>query len=182
MEIATTSFSSVHGPGCSCPACSGLGTSSSRYAHTTPRRLSPGEELSAEDHAMVRELATTDRNVRAHEQAHLSAAGGLAMGGASFQMVTGQDGQRYAVAGEVRIDVSPAHSPEETIRKARIIQAAALAPVDPSGADRAIAAQARAMEQQAQAELAQQTPGQRQLGATYRVEEDTPSSVFQAAA
>ncbi len=64
------------------------------------------------------------------------------------------------------VDVSPGRTPEETIRKARIIQAAALAPSQPSGQDIAVAAQARAMEAQAQAEIsARGSKGQQVAGA-----------------
>ncbi len=104
----------------------------------------------------IQELAETDRHVRAHEQAHLAAAGGLASGGASFEYQRGPDNQQYAVGGEVSIDVSPGRTPQETIAKAARIRAAALAPADPSGQDRAVAAAATAMATQASAELAKQ--------------------------
>lgn len=45
--------------------------------------------------------------MRAHEQAHKTAAGGLAQGGATFEYQTGPDGKQYAVSGEVKIDTSP---------------------------------------------------------------------------
>jgi hypothetical protein len=110
------------------------------------------DELSPEEKQQVQELRQIDAKVRAHEQAHLAAAAGLAMGGANFQTTRGPDGKQYAVAGEVSIDVSPAQSPEQTIDKARRIQAAALAPADPSPQDRAVAAAAAQMAAQARAE------------------------------
>ena len=117
--------------------------------------IAPGG-LTAEEQAVVAELRQTDRQVRAHEQAHLVAAGGLARG-VSFTYVTGPDGQRYAVGGEVSIDTSPAGGdPEATIRKAQQIRAAANAPANPSSQDRQVAAQAGQMEQAARVELAQQ--------------------------
>ena len=104
----------------------------------------------------VRELQQTDRKVRSHEQAHLAAAGGLA-GGVSFTFVTGPDGQRYAVGGEVSIDTSPVDGdPEATIQKARQIQAAANAPAEPSSQDRSVAAKASQLEQAARLELIQE--------------------------
>lgn len=107
--------------------------------------------------AQIAQLAKTDREVRAHEQAHLAASGGHATSGASYQYTTGPDGKRYAVAGEVGIDTSTVPgNPEATIRKAQIIQAAASAPSDPSGQDRAVAAQAAQMEAKARLELARQ--------------------------
>ena len=100
------------------------------------------------------ELAQTDRQVRAHEQAHLAAAAGLARG-VSFTFVTGPDGKQYAVGGEVSIDTSPVSGdPQATIQKAQQIRAAANAPSNPSGQDRAVAAQASQMEQAARQELA----------------------------
>lgn len=107
----------------------------------------------AQQQKQIDELKKTDRQVRAHEQAHLAAAGGIAMGGATFSYRRGPDGQQYAVGGEVRIDVSPGKTPEETILKAERIKAAALAPADPSGQDRSVASQASQMASDAQIEL-----------------------------
>ncbi len=111
----------------------------------------PGE-LSADDRQVVADLQARDREVRQHEQAHLAAAGGLAMSAARFSYERGPDGQNYAVGGEVSIDVSPGRTPEETIAKAEQIRAAALAPAQPSGQDRAVAAAAASMAQQARLE------------------------------
>ena len=82
-----------------------------------------------------------DREVKAHEQAHAAIGGALA-GSPSYSYQTGPDGKRYAVGGEVPIDVSIEADPEETIRKMQIVQAAALAPAEPSSQDRKVAAQA----------------------------------------
>jgi hypothetical protein len=98
-------------------------------------------------------LAARDREVRAHEQAH-KLVGGRYAGSPSYTYETGPDNRRYAVAGEVPIDVAPVPGdPEETIAKMRIVAAAALAPAKPSAQDRAVAALARAQQMQAQAEL-----------------------------
>lgn len=112
-------------------------------------------ELTVEELALISKLKARDTAVRQHEQAHLAAAGGLAVSGASYTYQRGPNGVNYAIGGEVRIDTSPGRTPEDTIARARTIAAAALAPADPSGADRAIAAQAAQLEQQARAELAQ---------------------------
>ncbi|MDR1830689.1 MAG: hypothetical protein LBQ76_07970 [Candidatus Fibromonas sp.] len=112
------------------------------------------EELSEEDQRKVDELEKIDRKVRTHEQAHLSAAGGYARGGANYSFVTGPDGKRYANAGHVNIDTSPENTPEATIRKAETVRKAALAPADPSPSDKQIAADAAKMAQNAQRELA----------------------------
>lgn len=113
-------------------------------------------ELSQEEASAVRQLKARDTQVRAHEAAHQAAAGGLAVSGASFSFQRGPDGVNYAIGGEVSIDVSPGRTPSETIGRARTIQAAALAPADPSGQDLAVAAQAQQMAQEARAELTRQ--------------------------
>ena len=116
-----------------------------------------GTELNEEQQAKVDQLKQRDSEVRAHEQAHIAAAGGYATSGASYSYQTGPDGKRYAVGGEVGIDVSAIDGdPEATIRKMQQVQAAAMAPADPSSQDRAVAAQATAVIRQAQAELNQQ--------------------------
>ncbi len=115
-----------------------------------------GGQLSEEEQKEVRKLKDKDRRVRAHEQAHLSAAGGLARSGAKFEYQTGPDGQRYAVGGEVSIDTSAVEGdPQATLRKAERIRRAALAPADPSAQDRAVAAEAAAMAAEAQQDLGQ---------------------------
>jgi hypothetical protein len=118
-------------------------------------------QLRAEKLAVLTQLATTDRHVRAHEQAHLAAAGAYATGGPSYSYIVGPDGQRYAVGGEVSLDTGPDPAgPEATVQKAKIIQAAANAPADPSTQDRAVAAQAAQMEASAEAQIfAQQQRG-----------------------
>jgi len=112
-------------------------------------------ELSEEDQRKVEELKKIDKRVHVHEQAHLSAAGGYARGGANYDYVTGPDGNRYANAGHVNLDTSKERTPEATIRKADIIKKAALAPADPSPADKEIAANASEMAAEARKEMAQ---------------------------
>lgn len=110
--------------------------------------------LSAQQLKDLRQLQAIDKRVRAHEQAHVNAATGLLTSGASFTTRRGVDGQQYAVAGDVSIDTAKvAGDPQATILKARQIQRAAQAPVDPSAQDRAVAANAYALEQQAIVEL-----------------------------
>ena len=111
-------------------------------------------DLSEEDQRRRDELAATDQAVRAHEQAHV-AAGGPYAGTPSYEYEVGPDGRRYAVGGEVPIDAAPVSGdPEATIFKMRIVEAAALAPPEPSAQDRAVAAIARARGLEATAELA----------------------------
>jgi hypothetical protein len=109
--------------------------------------------LTQEQQQQLRELKARDREVRTHEQAHLSAAGQYAAGSASFTYQLGPDGSRYAVGGEVPIDISKEATPEATLQKMAAIRSAALAPAEPSAADRQIAAQAALTASQAQQDL-----------------------------
>lgn len=114
---------------------------------------STGEPLKPEEISQLRELQQVDQKVRAHEQAHMGAAGGLASSGISLSMVKGPDGQNYAVGGEVSIDTSSASTPRETLSKMMKVRAAALAPSDPSAQDRKVAASASVSMGEARAEL-----------------------------
>lgn len=120
------------------------------------RAPAAGQALSPEAQREVERLKARDREVRAHEAAHIAAGAGLIRSGASFEYDTGPDGKRYAVGGEVTIDTSPGRTPEETIDKAERIRRAALAPVDPSPQDYRVAAQAAQMAAEARLELARQ--------------------------
>jgi hypothetical protein len=116
-------------------------------------------QLSDEEKNEVRELQARDREVRAHEQAHLSAGGQFITHGATYSYQQGPDGQRYATGGEVGIDTSPVQGdPEATIRKMQAVRAAALAPANPSGQDQQVAAQAGQQAAQAQAEMRSEKP------------------------
>ena len=112
------------------------------------------ESLTTAEQRLVEELRARDREVRAHERAHLAAAGGFAQGGPSYTYQVGPDGRRYAVGGEVPIDISEVPgNPRATIQKAMTIRRAALAPAQPSGADRAVAARATHMVLEAQQDV-----------------------------
>jgi hypothetical protein len=117
-----------------------------------PPRLD-GRELTASEQARLGELKKIDRVVRAHEQAHMAAAGGLVRRGISLSYEKGPDGRRYAVAGEVSIDTAPESDPAATIAKMRSVRAAALAPADPSPQDRNVAAAATVKMTDAMAQL-----------------------------
>jgi hypothetical protein len=102
-------------------------------------------------------LKQRDREVRAHEQAHVIAGGGLVRGGANFGYATGPDGKLYAVSGEVSIDSSAIpEDPAATIRKMNQVIKAALAPAQPSGQDRSVASSAAKTQMSAQTALTQQ--------------------------
>lgn len=125
-------------------------------------------QLSDAEEAQLAKLQARDRQVRQHEMAHLAVSGGLATSGASYTYQKGPDGVNYAVGGEVSIDTSPGRTPEDMIARARQIQAAALAPADPSGQDRAVAAQAQHMEIEARAQLAAQASSTTTVKSTER--------------
>ncbi len=110
-------------------------------------------DLSPEEQKMVQQLKQRDSEVKAHEMAHLAVAGQYARGGASYTYQQGPDGRRYAIGGEVPIDLSAEKTPEETINKMRVIKRAAMAPAEPSSADRSVAASATALESQARQEV-----------------------------
>ncbi|MFH1216624.1 MAG: putative metalloprotease CJM1_0395 family protein [Pseudomonadota bacterium] len=119
----------------------------------TQPKGSDGESLDPEEVALLMELKKADGAVRAHEQAHLAAAGGLAKGGANFAYRKGPDGRNYAVAGEVSIDTSKGSTPSETISRMDRVRAAALAPADPSPQDRKVAQSASMVKSEAVNEL-----------------------------
>lgn len=129
------------------------------------------EKVEQQELEQTRELAQRDREVRTHEQTHAS-IGGQYASAPSYTYERGPDGRLYAVAGEVKIDTSPVpNDPEATIEKAEIIQRAALSVAEPSGADRAVAAEARVMAVEARAELAKQ----KEMEAQERAEEASSS-------
>ncbi len=151
--------------------------SSSSHAETSQdhskQKNAQGQELSEEEIREVREMAARDREVRAHEMAHLAAAGQYAQGGIKLDMQRGPDGRSYAVGGEVGIDTSPvANDPEATLAKAQQIRAAAMAPAEPSSQDRRIAAEATQMAAQARAEIMSEKTGGEKASPTVAYGED----------
>lgn len=105
----------------------------------------------------VKDLEKREKEVKAHEQAHLAAGGGVVQGGAKYSYEAGPDGKRYVNGGEVQVSVSvDSANPARTLQQAQKAQQAALAPADPSPQDRAAAAQAAQMAAQASQELAKQ--------------------------
>lgn len=131
------------------------------------RMARPKRELSIRPDGadkVVQQLQVRDREVRAHEAAHQS-AGGSVTGGAKFTFVVGPDGRRYAVGGEVSIDVSAVPGePEATIQKMQTVIRAALAPANPSSTDQAVAATARATAASAQQQLSTERAEERREG------------------
>ncbi|MBQ4834337.1 catalase [Pseudoalteromonas sp. MMG010] len=111
------------------------------------------EQVLAQEQEEISELKARDTEVRIHEQAHAS-VGGQYAGSPSYGYERGPDGNNYAVSGEVQIDVSEIPGdPQATIDKMQTVRSAALAPAEPSSADRSIAADATQKMAAAQAEL-----------------------------
>ncbi len=103
---------------------------------------SSNKELTPQEEQEVAELKITDAEVKAHEQAHKAAAGGLRTSAPNYEYETGPDGKKYAVAGDVNISYQHSQDPEVNLRNAQQLKASALAPADPSAQDRKVAAQA----------------------------------------
>lgn len=114
----------------------------------------PGAEMNLAEKRVIEQLKARDAEVRAHEHAHMAAAGGVATSGPNYVYVRGPDGRLYAVGGEVSITSAPVPgNPEKTIEKAKKIRRAALAPANPSPQDMRVAAAATRLERQARSEL-----------------------------
>jgi hypothetical protein len=115
------------------------------------------KELTEGETREVEKLKERDRDVRAHEMAHMAVGGSLVSGGAHYEYEVGPDGNAYAVGGEVSIAMSDGNTPEQTVQKMQQVEAAALAPADPSPQDRAVAAAAAQRAQAARAEMAKES-------------------------
>jgi len=129
---------------------------------TTPsqnQQTSGENATSPEEQRIIKELEARDLEVRAHEQAH-ALVGGRYTGSPSYSYETGPDGKRYAVEGEVSVDLSKPKSAEETIAKMRKVYKAALAPANPSAQDLRVAAEASRAIADAQTDLLKQRTAQ----------------------
>ncbi len=105
----------------------------------------------------IRQLQNRDQEVRSHERAH-DAVGGAYTGAPSYSFQVGPDGNKYAVSGEVSVDLSPIQGdPRATIAKMQKVRSAALAPANPSVQDTRVASSAQSIISQAQKQLAQQS-------------------------
>lgn len=113
------------------------------------------QEAIEQQKAQVEALKSRDIEVKAHEHAHATVGGQYAQS-PSFKYQKGADGQRYAIDGEVQIDVSAVPGdPQATINKMKQVYAAAMAPVDPSSADIRVATEALKKMEEAKALLAE---------------------------
>ena len=96
-----------------------------------------------------------DQSVRSHERLHQMTLGPYAASGVLLETRRGPDGERYAVGGRIKADLSPVPgNPEATLRKANAVRRAALAPASPSAADMRVAAEAYRLAQSARDDLA----------------------------
>lgn len=143
--------------------------SKNRESDRTEETTENSQGLSGDELKGLTELKARDREVRTHEAAH-QAVGGQYAGAMSLTYQRGPDGAQYAVGGEVSIDLSPVQGdPQVTIQKMQTVRAAAMAPAEPSGQDRAVAAQAMQIMLQAQSELAAESgPWSRAASDAYR--------------
>jgi len=106
------------------------------------------DALTQDEKRAVKELSSRDSEVKAHEAAHQAAGGGMT-GAASYTYQQGPDGKMYAIGGEVSIATSSGSTPQETVKKARQIAAAAMAAGSPSPQDFSVASSAKMMEMKA---------------------------------
>lgn len=142
--------------------------------------LSSAEERAVDlqqqnDRRVIEKLASRDREVRAHEQAH-AAVGGQYAGAANYSYQRGPDGINYAVGGEVPISLSSGNGdPRQVLASAEQVRRAALAPAEPSAQDRSVAAAATVVATQARIDLAELAAKELQLEAETLVEEGNDS-------
>ena len=128
-------------------------SSSTEESDSDTKKIS-AQQVFAEQR-VLQKLKIRDREVRAHELAHMAVGGQYITSGAQFSYEKGPDGKLYAVAGEVGIDTAKVPGdPRATLLKAQVVARAALAPANPSAQDRNVAAQAAVLIQQARIDLA----------------------------
>ncbi len=111
------------------------------------------QQLTVAEEKIVQQLKVRDQEVKIHEMAHVANAGRYARGCPTYSYRQGPDGRRYAIGGEVPIDISKEQTAEATLQKMQVVKRAAMAPAEPSSADHSIAAAAAALESQARQEL-----------------------------
>lgn len=122
----------------------------STHEHDYSEEQAHQEQINAN---ITSELKLRDKEVRTHELAHATTGGALT-GAPSYSFEIGPDGKKYAVEGEVSIDLSTVPGdPRATIAKMKKVHAAALAPASPSAQDIRVAANASQKILQAQSEL-----------------------------
>ncbi|MEE4135142.1 MAG: putative metalloprotease CJM1_0395 family protein [Desulforhopalus sp.] len=138
------------------------------------------QQLAPRELEQLQQLRQRDREVRAHEQAHVAVAGHYARGGPSYTLQKGPDGNSYAVGGKVNVDLSRENTPQATLTKMQTIKRAALAPANPSPADRQVASRATQEITRAQREVAMERQAEL-LETSFRGGVDTPPALVNKA-
>lgn len=129
------------------------GSAESADAKETQENSDKSREAIFAEQQEVKTLKRRDQEVRSHELAH-AAVGGAYTGAPNYSFSVGPDGKKYAVSGEVSVDLAPIDgNPSATIAKMQKVHAAALAPANPSIQDTRVAASAAKLIAQAQSEL-----------------------------
>jgi hypothetical protein len=140
------------------PSVNAESQTSNRQAETAAQQVEQQvkdkqQQIEQAEIKQIDQLAQRDTEVKTHEQAHAAVGGSLAQS-PSYQYEKGPDGRRYAVDGEVNIDVSTVDGDAQaTLSKMQKVYAAAMAPVEPSMADIRVAAQALQNMNEAKKEL-----------------------------
>lgn len=124
--------------------------------------LKKKEEESPEYRNAIIELSRIEDEVLAHEQAHMSAGGDVA-GSATYSYSVGPDGKRYITGGEVPISMPSSGDKEQMLSKLEQVKKAALAPAEPSGQDRSVAAEADAQAAKLRSEIAAEKRKEEQI-------------------
>lgn len=149
--------------------------STSEEAANTPEEKAKAAEQNPETAAQIAKLQQTEREVVAHEAAHM-AVGGQFAGSASYSYTTGPDGKRYITGGEVPISTPATDDPEEALRNAEQVMRAAMAPANPSGQDIAVAAGAAQTAAQARLQVSEEQDAGEGEGASGEAgKSETPS-------
>lgn len=146
-----------------------------------PDRVEPTDALkdpTSSEYRELQQLKARDREVRQHEQAHVSAGGQYVRGGVTYSYERGPDGRQYAVGGEVDIDTAPVpDDPAATIRKMQVVRRAALAPAEASPQDRAVASEATRKEAEARVDLRDEELEARRTGAEAAAQTDRDPTI-----
>jgi len=133
---------------------------SQQSADTKEEEQKAAEEIESAEQQQIKALQARDHEVRSHELAHAS-VGGSSTGAPSYSFQVGPDGKKYAVEGEVSVDLSTIEGdPSATIAKMQKVYSAALAPANPSSQDQRVASAAAQIIAQAQSELVMNEPTQ----------------------
>lgn len=145
---------------------------------TTPQNglINTKKELTPEQKQEVEKLKARDTEVRAHEQAHIAAAAGLATSAPVYTFQKGPDGKNYAIGGEVNVSFTEGSDPKENIAHAEAMAAAALAPADPSSQDLAVASNAEKIITEEKQKLAEQQSKKAETSDNSVVTENTDTS------